>query len=54
MGSRVSYKWDMRVRSGLNADNYWTLVLDDMKSEVLGRTCGTADTDGVSYILSNK
>lgn len=48
IGSRLSYKWDVRVRSGLNADNYWTLVLVDKKSEVLGGTCGTSDTEGVS------
>jgi len=44
----LSYNWDVRFRSGLNAGNYCTLVLDDKKSELLGGTCGTADTDSVS------
>ena len=48
MDSKVLCKWDVRVMSELNTDNSCTVVLDDMKSEVLGGTFGTADTGDVS------
>jgi hypothetical protein len=47
IGSSVPCKWDVRVRFGINTDDSWTLVLDDLDSEVSGGKCETADTGGV-------
>lgn len=38
------------VTFGINTDGTWTLVMDDLESEVSGGKCGTADTGGVNRI----
>jgi hypothetical protein len=40
--------------SGIIADDPDTFGLDNLESEVVGGTCGTADRGGVSKIGSNE
>ena len=53
---RVSCKWEVGsgTTSGIIADDSETLGLDNLESEVVGGTCGTADRSGVSKNGSNE
>jgi hypothetical protein len=43
----VSCKWGLRITFGINADDTWILVMDDLESEVAGGKRETAGTGGV-------